>query len=62
LNKQKKAAAQQKKHPLQSYTVGDARTLQLPDGMADVVLLLGPLYHLQEKKIGHKRFQKHYAS
>ena len=28
--------------------VGDARALDLPDGSVDVVLLLGPLYHLPE--------------
>ncbi len=33
---------------LASYRVGDARRLDLPDGHADVVLLLGPLYHLTE--------------
>ncbi len=35
-------------HPLSSCRVGDARTLDLGDAMADVVLLLGPLYHLTE--------------
>jgi SAM-dependent methyltransferase len=34
--------------PLVSCRVGDARALDLPAGMADVVLLLGPLYHLTE--------------
>jgi ubiquinone/menaquinone biosynthesis C-methylase UbiE len=29
--------------------VGDARALPLPTGSADAVLLLGPLYHLQER-------------
>lgn len=33
---------------LASVAVGDARALDLGDGSADVVLLLGPLYHLQE--------------
>lgn len=32
--------------PLRSCRVGDARALDLPAGAADVVLLLGPLYHL----------------
>jgi ubiquinone/menaquinone biosynthesis C-methylase UbiE len=32
--------------PLVSCRVGDARALDLPAGKADVVLLLGPLYHL----------------
>jgi ubiquinone/menaquinone biosynthesis C-methylase UbiE len=35
-------------HPLASCRVGDARRLTLPDDTADVVLLLGPLYHLTE--------------
>jgi SAM-dependent methyltransferase len=33
---------------LASCTVGDARALDFADGSADVVLLLGPLYHLTE--------------
>ena len=36
------------KRPLASCRVGDARALDLPDGSADVVLLLGPLYHLTD--------------
>ena len=32
--------------PLASCRVGDARALEFPDGSADIVLLLGPLYHL----------------
>ena len=32
--------------PLASAEVGDARALEAPDGAMDVVLLLGPLYHL----------------
>jgi SAM-dependent methyltransferase len=34
--------------PLASCRVGDARALGFPDGSADIVLLLGPLYHLTE--------------
>ena len=34
--------------PLASCRVGDARALDFPDGSADIVLLLGPLYHLTE--------------
>jgi ubiquinone/menaquinone biosynthesis C-methylase UbiE len=34
--------------PLASCRVGDARALDFPDGTADIVLLLGPLYHLIE--------------
>lgn len=35
-------------HRLASIAVGDARQLELDDASADAVLLLGPLYHLQE--------------
>lgn len=35
---------------LASLAVGDARLLKLPDGGAQVVLLLGPLYHLTERE------------
>jgi SAM-dependent methyltransferase len=38
------AAAQ----PLASCRVGDARALEMPGDTADVVLLLGPLYHLTD--------------
>jgi ubiquinone/menaquinone biosynthesis C-methylase UbiE len=34
--------------PLASTRVGDARTLDFPEQSADMVLLLGPLYHLIE--------------
>ena len=34
------------KRPLVSCRVGDARALDVPAGTADIVLLLGPLYHL----------------
>lgn len=34
---------------LASAEVGDARALRLPEGSADAVLLLGPLYHLPER-------------
>ncbi len=34
---------------LASAEVGDARALRLPDQSVDVVLLLGPLYHLTER-------------
>lgn len=35
-------------HRLASIAVGDARQLELDDASVDAVLLLGPLYHLQE--------------
>lgn len=40
-----------KQHMKTPYTaqVGDARRLEQPDESADVVLLMGPLYHLQNK-------------
>lgn len=37
-------------HPLASCSVGDARSLAEPDRSADVVLLLGPLYHLVDEQ------------
>ena len=43
------AERQQPEHPLASSAVGDARRLSFEDGVADVVLLLGPLYHLTEE-------------
>jgi SAM-dependent methyltransferase len=38
------------RRPLQSCRVGDARSLDLPAAVADIVLLLGPLYHLIEPR------------
>ena len=43
---QRRSAAAQ--HPLASCRIGDARTLDIAPETADVVLLLGPLYHLTE--------------
>jgi SAM-dependent methyltransferase len=34
--------------PLASCQVGDARALEFADGCADIILLLGPLYHLTD--------------
>jgi SAM-dependent methyltransferase len=36
------------KRPLASFRAGDARALEVANEFADVVLLLGPLYHLTE--------------
>lgn len=36
--------------PLASCRVGDARALQIPAAAADIVLLLGPLYHLTDPR------------
>jgi ubiquinone/menaquinone biosynthesis C-methylase UbiE len=43
-----RAAGEQPEHPLVAATVGDARQLPNPDASVDLVLLLGPLYHLTE--------------
>lgn len=42
-------ASAQADKPLASIRQGDARRLDFPDGSADVVLMLGPLYHLTER-------------
>ncbi len=38
------------KRSLVSCRVGDARSLEMPDDTADLVLLLGPLYHLTDPR------------
>jgi ubiquinone/menaquinone biosynthesis C-methylase UbiE len=43
------ASARQPQLALKSAVVGDARSVSRPDRSADVVLLLGPLYHLTER-------------
>lgn len=43
------ASAAQADHPIASCTVADARDLPQEDVYADVVCLLGPLYHLIER-------------
>lgn len=43
------AAARESLHPLASLSVGDARKLDVVDASVDVVLLMGPLYHLTER-------------
>ena len=45
---------------LASVSVGDARELKVEDSVADVVLYLGPLYHLQEKEDRDKALQEAY--
>jgi SAM-dependent methyltransferase len=42
------ASAAQREAPLASIVVGDARALPVDDDSADVLLLLGPLYHLTD--------------
>jgi ubiquinone/menaquinone biosynthesis C-methylase UbiE len=41
-------------HRLASCTVADARALPVPDHNADMVLLLGPLYHLVRSEDRHR--------
>jgi SAM-dependent methyltransferase len=38
------------KYQLSSCAIGDARALEDPEGSAEMVLLLGPLYHLVEER------------
>ncbi len=45
----KEASDQQPEHPIASVSLGDARQLRFSAELADVVLLLGPLYHLIDK-------------
>jgi ubiquinone/menaquinone biosynthesis C-methylase UbiE len=43
------ASNKQPDHPLKSCSVQDARNLNVPDDTADVVLFMGPLYHLTDR-------------
>jgi ubiquinone/menaquinone biosynthesis C-methylase UbiE len=45
----RQASQQQPDYPLASAAIGDARRLDRPDASVDVVLLLGPLYHLTDR-------------
>ncbi|MGH7598195.1 MAG: class I SAM-dependent methyltransferase [bacterium] len=47
---QAKQLAAQRNAPVASMTIGDARQLDFADNSADIVLMLGPLYHLLEPK------------
>ncbi|MCP4357708.1 MAG: class I SAM-dependent methyltransferase [Chloroflexi bacterium] len=49
LEQARQASQRQPEFPLRSITLGDARALEFSDNYADVVLLLGPLYHLTER-------------
>jgi ubiquinone/menaquinone biosynthesis C-methylase UbiE len=44
-----KVRAAQLNQPLASIAVGDARQLDFADSMFDIVLLMGPLYHIIER-------------
>jgi ubiquinone/menaquinone biosynthesis C-methylase UbiE len=50
LEQAKRAWEAQANRPLASITLGDARNLRFDNHTADVVLLLGPLYHLFERR------------
>ena len=45
----KRASDQQPDHPIASLAIGDARSLDRPDDSVDVLLLMGPLYHLTQR-------------
>jgi len=49
LLEQAKQASTQADAPIKSIRIGDARNLDFPDEFADVVLMMGPLYHLVDK-------------
>jgi ubiquinone/menaquinone biosynthesis C-methylase UbiE len=49
LEQAKQASQEQPETPIQSIALGDARELDHSDGSFDVVLLLGPLYHLTQR-------------
>ena len=46
---QAREASNQALHPIESLSIGDARSLTQPDESFDAVLLLGPLYHLLDR-------------
>ena len=46
LNQAREASASQPSHPLASVSEGDARRLSRPGQSVDILLLMGPLYHL----------------
>jgi ubiquinone/menaquinone biosynthesis C-methylase UbiE len=46
--------------PIASCTIGDARALNRSDGSADVVLLLGPLYHITDTQGRLRALQEAY--
>ena len=56
---QAKETAKNSKFKLASYTVGDARQLD-QDNAVDVVLLLGPLYHLVREEDRQQALQEAY--
>jgi len=53
-------ASKKAKNPISSITLGDARKIDFKDHFADVVLLMGPLYHLQKKEDRQKALTESY--
>ena len=49
LVEQAKQASAKQEIPIKSFNIGDARNLEFPDDFADIVLLMGPAYHLVER-------------
>ncbi|MBN2443010.1 MAG: class I SAM-dependent methyltransferase [Spirochaetales bacterium] len=56
----RKASSLQKDRPLTSCTIGNALDLQFEDNFADIILLMDPLYHLQNKQDRIKALQEAY--
>jgi ubiquinone/menaquinone biosynthesis C-methylase UbiE len=52
------ASKAQPAHPIATCKVGDARELTRPDASADAVLMLGPLYHLVERRDREKALRE----
>lgn len=57
---QAKETAKNSKFKLMNYSIGDARQLSQKDNSVDIVLLLGPLYHLTKEEDRHKALQEAY--
>ena len=49
LQQAREASASQPSHPLASVSEGDARSLSMSDQSVDILLLMGPLYHLPDR-------------
>lgn len=49
LVEQAKQASARQRIPIKSFNIEDARKLEFTDEFADIVLLMGPMYHLVEK-------------
>jgi ubiquinone/menaquinone biosynthesis C-methylase UbiE len=49
VEKAKKASALQPDSPVKSIEIGDGSDLKFPNEFADIILLMGPMYHLVEK-------------